>query len=126
MNAIDTAEIDCRAADGSRVATILITPDMEDSRRVELAPLVCITPEVALENGETEVQLRENGRYYYDIRCDPGDARDLRLRCDLAQRRRNLGAAAADAGRIETGNFCGTLLLEVVEANANDQSKAAL
>lgn len=126
MKAIDIAEIECRATDGARVATIVLTPDMEDGGRIELAPLVSLTPEAALENGETEFQLRENGRYYYDIRRDPGDSRDLRLRCHLARRRRNLASTAADGGRVETGNFCGTLLLEIVEGDADDQIKPAL
>jgi hypothetical protein len=98
---------------------------MDEPGQVELAPIVHVPAEVAAEQGVTELQLRENGRYYYDI--DRGtDTRDLRLRCHLARRRRNLKPAAADAGRIETGAFCGTLLLEIVEGDASDYSKPAI
>jgi predicted component of viral defense system (DUF524 family) len=125
MEKIDIARIECRATDGSPVATVALTPDMDDGGRVELSPLIHLAPEVAAENGETEYQLRENGRYYYDLERNTG-GRDLRLRCHLARRRLNLKTAAADAGRIETGNFCGTLLLEIVEDDASDFSKPAL
>ncbi len=126
MNAIDVAEIPCQAQDGTCLATLLITPDMADEDRVELAPILSVTPEEALENGETEFQLRENGRYYYDLQSEPGAPSDLRLRCHLARRRRNLAGTAPDAGRIETGNFCGTLLLEIVDGDVADQAKPAL
>ena len=125
METIDIAGIECRSADGLPVATVALTPDMEDGGRVELSALIRVAPEVAAEHGETEFQLRENGRYYYEVDRG-GDSRDLRLRCHLARRRRNLKSTVADAGRIETGNFCGTLLLEIVEGDASDQSKPAL
>ena len=114
MKRIDIAQIECRAPDGSPVALVTLTPDMDEPGQLELAPIVHVATEAAAEYGVTEFQLRENGRYYYDI--DRGsDTRDLRLRCHLARRRRNLKHLASDAGRIETGAFCGTLLLEIVE-----------
>lgn len=125
MEKIDIAQVNCRASDGSLIATVVLTPDMDDSGNVQLAPLIRLALETAAAHGETEFQLRENGRYYYDL--DRGeDHRDLRLRCHLARRRRNLKTASTDAGRIETGNFCGTLLLEIVEGDAADQSNPAL
>ncbi|MGI9067634.1 MAG: DUF2357 domain-containing protein [Pyrinomonadaceae bacterium] len=125
MNAVDVVEIACIAVDGTKVAAVTLTPDMPDEKRIELAPLIQLTPETAQANGETEYQLLENGRYYYDIeKCV--DVEDLRLRCHLAHRRRNLRDKEPDAGRIETGNFCGTLLLEIVEGDANDPTKPAL
>jgi predicted component of viral defense system (DUF524 family) len=120
------AEIECRAADGAKVATVILTLDMPDVARVEIAPLIVLTAEAAAENGESVFQLRENGRYYYDVAKLEGDGRDLRLRCDLARRRRDLKSTAPDAGRVETGNFCGTLLLEIVEGDAGDKCKPAL
>ena len=122
MDKTDIAHIECRASDGTRVATIILTPDMDDAGNAALAPIIQLAPEVATEHGETVFQLRENGRYYYDL-DRAGDARDLRLRCHLARRRRNLKSGDKDAGRIETGNFCGTLLLEIIEGDATDQSR---
>jgi len=125
MEKLDTAPITCRAPDGSPVATILITVDTDYSGPPKGAPLIRITPETAAENGETDIQLRENSRYYYDL--DRGsDHRDLRLRSSLSRRRRNLKAHQVDAGRIETASFCGTLLLEIVEGDAADKAKPAL
>lgn len=125
MERKDIALVECRASDGLRIATVILTPDMDEAESIVLAPLIQLAPELAAEHGETEVQLRENGRYYYDLERT-GDSRDLRLRCHLARRRRNLKHGDKDAGRIETGNFCGTLLLEIVEGDASDRSKPAL
>src|SRR5437016_1152559 len=101
MTPIATARVPCLAADGTKVATIIVTPDMGVEKIVQLAPLVCIPVEAAAENGETEIQLRENGRYYYDL-VHNGTSQDLRLRCQLARRRPNLREGDADSGRIET------------------------
>ena len=125
MEQMDIASIECRAPDGSRIATVTLTPDMHDGGRVELAPIIRLAPEVAAEHGETEFQLLENGRYYYDLDRG-GDDRDLRLRCHLARRRPKLGAGAADEGRLETGGYCGTLLLEIVEGDAADHAQPPL
>jgi predicted component of viral defense system (DUF524 family) len=125
MTPIQTADVPCFAIDGSKIATIILTPDTADEKLVQLSPLVSVPMESAEENGETEIQLRENGHYYYDLVHD-WTPRDLRLRCHLARRRPNLKPRDFDSGRIETGSFCGTLLFEIVDGNADDSEKSAI
>lgn len=124
MESLPEVQVPCLSPDQLVIAMIVLSPDMDAGERVESAPIVSIDPGSAAENGETVYQLRENGRYEYEVQTT--DRRDLRLRCTIARRRRNLKPGAADAGRIETGSFCGTLLLEIVEGEANDLSKSPL
>lgn len=112
------------SATGELLAHVTITPERE-SADVATAPLIEIDEAVAREHGETAIQLREGERYEYEINAVPKN-RDLRLRCGkLAKRRKNLKSGAPDAGRLETGIWCGTLLLELVEGEA-DASKPAV
>jgi predicted component of viral defense system (DUF524 family) len=85
------------------------------------APLVELDAASAVEHGETPVQLREQAAYEYEVRAEDNGA-DLRLRCSLACRSPSIGENSRDRGRIVTGNFSGTLLLEIVEGEA-DASK---
>lgn len=125
MEKRDIARIECLAPDGSFVVAVVLTPDMEEISSIDLSPIIELPPEIAAEHGETALQLRENGRYYYDLERSAG-ARDLRLRCHLARRRRNIGTGDPDSGRLETGGFCGTLLLEITEGDSFDQTQPAL
>jgi predicted component of viral defense system (DUF524 family) len=127
MVACDLARIDCRSLDGALMARVLVTPDMAESSLVEQAPIVRLTEEDNSDGEPTSFQLIENGRYYYDLELPDGETRDLRLRCStICRRKPRLLAGRPDSGRIETGNFCGTLLLEIVEGEANKSSKVAL
>jgi predicted component of viral defense system (DUF524 family) len=110
------------------VARVRITPDSNHTGPDATAPLVRLNPEAATEHGEAEIQLREAGRYEYEVDCG-SDPRDLRLRQRSQPRlvrRRTLRGNQADAGRIETGNYCGTLLLEIVEGPGDDEARPSL
>lgn len=119
---LEIASVPIIGADGSRLATLVITSDTEHTGVAETAPLIRVSPEAASESFETELQLRESARYYYDVEL-PDPTRDLRLRSKLSKRRGNLRPAQADSGRIETGNFCGTALFDLVDGDANDHTK---
>ena len=105
------------------LASVTITPERE-SADAALAALIEIDEAVAREHGETIIQLRESECYEYEIK--PASKQiDWRLRCgNLTKRRKNLKPNAPDAGRIETGIWCGTLLLELVEGEANADKPA--
>jgi predicted component of viral defense system (DUF524 family) len=76
----------------------------------EDAPISCITEEEARENGESRFQLRESRSYEYEL-SNP----NLKLKCPAnggivkLTKRKNVSA-----GRINTGNFVGTLTLDLI------------
>src|SRR5262245_46736031 len=124
MQSLPEFRFSCRSPGGAIIGHILIVPE-EDSEKPELAPLVQVDEAIAREHGETPVQLRELGRYEYEVQ-PLGARRDLRLRCRLiAWRRKRSVGHLNDTGRIETRNFCGTLLLELVEGEVNDDKPLA-
>jgi predicted component of viral defense system (DUF524 family) len=106
-----------RSPSGAVLAHLVLTP-IRDAASPASAPLVETDEADAREHGQTEVQLREAERYEYEI--DPANGLDLRLRCSAGSRRKSLKPGAPDAGLIETGSFCGTLLMELVEGEAHD------
>jgi predicted component of viral defense system (DUF524 family) len=119
MRVLSVAIVSCRTRSGEELAHVMLTPTREGVSPSS-APLVELNVDDAREHGETTIQLRENERYEYEVRSNVGG--DLRLRCRLATRRRTLGREGGkdDAGLIETRSFCGTLLLELVEGEANE------
>lgn len=127
MRPVDIAPIECRAEDGALVATVVISHDMAEEKAPGLAPIAEVPEEETEEFAETRFQLRENGRYYYDIELAKGEKRDLRLRAgNLAGRRPRLKPGQPDSGRIDTASFCGTLFLELVEDDADDLERDAV
>lgn len=124
MRVLSDSTIPFRAASGAVVAHVILTP-VKDAESASTAPLAETDEEDAREHGETAVQLRESERYEYEVL--PANGADLRLRCSLSSRRRNLGNAGGrpDAGLLETRSFCGTLLLELVEGEV-DGAKSAV
>lgn len=127
MEECDIARIECRSREGTLVGHIVITPDMAAGGSIELAPLISLGDEGSAGDEQTSFQLRENGRYYYDLELSEQESRDLRLRCGkIGRRKPRLGLGKPDSGRIETGSFCGTLLLEIVEGDVGDSTKVAI
>jgi predicted component of viral defense system (DUF524 family) len=122
MRPLQEHRLPLRSPAGDVLAHVILTP-ARDAGRAETAPLAELDETEAREHGETAVQLREAERYEYEIEA-PGGA-DLRLRCSLASRRKSLRPGAPDAGLIETGTYCGTLLMELVEDGAPDGKAAA-
>ena len=108
----------CRSQNGTVLAKVRIVPEKE-AETSDTAPLVELDAASAAEHGETMVQLREQSSYEYTIVPEPGGA-DLRLRCDRAKRSPSIDNQSRDRGRIVTGNFSGTLLLEIVDGEALD------
>jgi predicted component of viral defense system (DUF524 family) len=122
MDSLVNHSISLRSPDGVLLAQIEMTP-LKDASSAVVAPLVEVDELDAQEHGETTIQLRESERYEYELR--PENGADLRLRCSLATRRRSLGTTGKpDAGLIETRTFCGTLLLELVEGEVDNEKPA--
>lgn len=123
MHALSEQSIQVQSPSGDLVAHIRFTAT-RDARSIATAPIIEVDEAEAREHGESLVQLRESERYEYEVVTAGG--RDLRLRCSLSTRRRTLGRhGLPDAGLIETGSFCGTLLLELVEGEIEDSKPAA-
>jgi len=110
---------------GEVLAEVRLTAvrDYKDTDPVEIAPIVKLEQSEADKHGETSVQLKEAERYEYEI-FNPTQGRDLRLHATGASRRKSLrDNKLLDAGMLETGSFCGTLVLALVEGEAADTSK---
>jgi predicted component of viral defense system (DUF524 family) len=122
MRAFPEYRLPFRSPSGVLVAHLRLTPE-NDAVSLASAPLVQMDEADSREHGETAVQLREAERYEYEV--DSANGADLRLRCKLSTRRRSLRPGTSDAGRIETGSWCGTLLLELVEGEV-DHAKPAV
>jgi predicted component of viral defense system (DUF524 family) len=122
MRALPQHRLPFRSPSGAVLAHLVLTP-VRDAASPASAPLVEADEADAREHGQTEVQLREAERYEYEV--EPANGADLRLRCSVGSRRKSLKPEAPDAGLIETGSFCGTLLMELVEGDAHD-GKAAV
>ncbi len=122
MRQLSNYSIPFRTPTGDLLAHVELTP-VKDAASAASAPLVEVDEIEAKEHGETIVQLRESERYEYEVK--PENGTDLRLRCSLAKRRRNLGETGKpDAGLIETRSFCGTLLMDLVEGEVSDEKPA--
>ena len=123
MRILPDTSVPFRSPSGAVVAHVTLMP-VKDAESASTAPLGETDEEDAREHGETTVQLRESERYEYEV--VPANGADLRLRCSLSSRRRSLGSGGGkpDAGLIETRSFCGTLLLELVEGEADDTKSA--
>lgn len=123
MRPLPEFRVPFRLPSGAVLAHITVTP-CRDAESAASAPLAEADEAEAREHGETTVQLRESERYEYEL--IPANGGDLRLRCSLSTRRRNLGnSGKPDAGLIETRSYCGTLLLELVEGEV-DHNKPAV
>jgi predicted component of viral defense system (DUF524 family) len=123
MRVLSDTSVPFRSPSGAVVAHVTLMP-VKDAESASTAPLAETDEEDAREHGETTIQLRESERYEYEV--VPANGADLRLRCSLSSRRRSLGTGGEkpDAGLIETRSFCGTLLLELVEGEADDTKSA--
>ncbi len=116
------AKLEFRSASGVVLAHVHIIP-VKDHTDGTSAPLIEAEEAEAREFGETQWQLREGERYEYEVA--PLNGGDLRLRSSLSTRRKSLGTdKKPDAGLIETRSFCGTLLLELVDGEADPLSSA--
>lgn len=123
MQALKECDVEFRGPSGVLLARVKLTPS-RDAVSDATAPLIQIDDADAREYGETSVQLRESERYEFQVFSEIGG--DLRLRCSLSTRRRSLRPHEGhDAGLIETRNFCGSLLMELVSGPV-DGDKAAL
>lgn len=120
MEALREYLLPCRTANDAVLARVRLVPE-QAADSPATAPLAELDTASAIEHGETPVQLREQAAYEYEVRAEDNGA-DLRLRCSLAYRSPSIGENSRDRGRIVTGNFSGTLLLEIVEGEA-DASK---
>jgi predicted component of viral defense system (DUF524 family) len=116
MEALREYLLPCRSANDTVLARVRIVPE-KAADSPATAPLTEFDAASAIEHGETTVQLREQAAYEYEVRTEE-DGADLRLRCSLAYRSPSLGDTPPDRGRIVTGNFSGTLLLEIVEGES--------
>jgi predicted component of viral defense system (DUF524 family) len=124
MQTLDETLIPFRTATGEVLAKLRLIAT-RDAASVEISPLIELSAHEATEYGETARQLKEAERYEYEIINIGEPDRGLRLRCDRSKRRRGMKMKdSPDAGLLETGSFCGTLLLELVEGEATPDKKA--
>lgn len=123
MRVLSRTRIPFRSRSGEMVAHVDLIP-VKDAVTAATAPLVELDLDDAREHGETPIQLRESERYEYEV-VAVNDL-DLRLRCSLSSRHRNLGSGGGrrDSGLIETRSFCGTLLMELVEGEVSNAKRA--
>jgi len=125
MEPLDQITLPFTSQSGEVLAKVVLTASRDCKKGSPTAPIVRIEQEQADRYGETREQLKEAERYEYEI-LDCVDGHDFRLRCDRATRRRSLANDKPDAGLLETANFCGTLLLELVEGIVgNDKAPIA-
>lgn len=122
MRALRECRLPLNSPSGVVLAHLYLTP-FEDAESAATAPLAELDESDACDYGETLIQIREAERYEYEV--SPIGGADLRLRCSLANRRRSLGKGGGpDSGLIETRSFCGTLLLELVEGEVDNEKSA--
>lgn len=118
MRAFNDRSIPFLSPAGVEVARVWLVA-RKDSANPVSAPLVEIDEPEAREYGETTVQLREAERYEYRVLASEGT--DLRLHSKLSTRRKSLERdEQPDAGDLETGSYCGTLLLNLVKGEDGD------
>lgn len=124
MQKLEDTLIPFRTATGDVIAKLRLTATRDVSND-DIAPIVKISAIDASDHGETRIQLKEAERYEYEIEDIAAPKRDLRLRCSRSARRKSLNKEGSlDAGLLETGSFCGTLLLELVAGEATNEKKA--
>ena len=123
MKSLSDIKLTFSSKTGEVLAEIVITAvrDFSQGKPLETAAILAIDESDAEKHGETIVQLKEAERYEYEI-IPLGSNSDYRLRCTGAKRRKSL-RQSADAGTLDTGSFCGRLLLELVDGEVSD-SKA--
>jgi predicted component of viral defense system (DUF524 family) len=121
MEPLDDITLPFTSRTGEVLAQLVLTSTREPRKDMaEMAPIIRVTPEEAQQYGETTAQLKEAERYEYEIIASK-EGRDFRLRCDRATRWKSLKQKREDAGLLETANFCGTLLLELVEGETTNE-----
>ena len=125
MQQLDYTLIPFCTATGDVIAELRLTATREVLID-DIAPIIKLSASDASDHGETRVQLKEAERYEYEIENIAEPQGDFRLRCSRSARRRSLKMEGSiDAGLLETGSFCGTLLLELVAGEATNEKKAA-
>lgn len=107
--------------EGQTLGHLQLTP-RRDLRGEPSDSIICIEPASAEEWGESQIQLKEAETYEYHLR----DAAGLRIRSSFSKRFKSLSHIEDDAGLIETGNFCGALLFELVEDESGEAVATAL
>ncbi len=114
--AIPRAKLECKTPGGKLLATLEIAvPRKMADARGESAPLLQLPQPLAAEYGEQCVQLRERGRYEYQLTPAPGAPDNLALRADQWVQPSGLELAGQDRGLIEPQDYCGLLPLVVVQ-----------
>ena len=134
MTSFPEISLRCLSATGKHIADLYIASAGDKGVKNQDRPSITeVRPIDADEFGETPYQLCEGQRYEYEVH--PRENLDLRLRCSLASRRVTLRrsytvddhdkpTSVSDAGLIETGTFCGSLLLEIVDGDLSIGSTA--
>jgi predicted component of viral defense system (DUF524 family) len=120
-----SASIECRSPNGRHLATIEIVVLGNGPSAGANQSLQVLTEEEALQYGEERVQLRERGRYEYQLTPAPDAPSDL---CLLAQRGIQPSRAsvmAGDRGLIEPQDHCGYFPLQVVRRGDREQQVVA-
>jgi len=111
---VPEAKIECKSHDGRVLAWVhIISEEVWKTNRWETAPLVKLDSKEARKVNEAEYQLRENGRYEYELERTEGISNSLRVQCACARRSASC-KNHEDRGRIEVGSYCGLLQIEII------------
>lgn len=119
------ASVECRTPTGRHLAMVEIVALGSSSSTGLDQPLQVLSEEEALHYGEERVQLRERGRYEYQLTPAPDAPSDL---CLLAQRGvqpSRVSATVGDRGLIEPQDHCGYFPLLVVRRSDREQKVVA-
>lgn len=134
MTSLPEISLRCLSATGKHIADLYIASVGDKGGKNPDRPSITEVRRIDADQfGETPYQLCEGQRYEYEVH--PSENADLRLRCSLASRRVTLRrsytvdtndkpTSVSDAGLIETGTFCGSLLLEIVDGDLSIGSTA--
>ena len=107
--------VECKKPDGGLLAVVeIFAPDGSEAYSAEAHPLVLLTPEEALRNGEERLQLRERGRYEYRLKPASGVSEDLQLLRQSGVQPSRVESENGDRGLIEPLDHCGLLPLTVI------------
>jgi predicted component of viral defense system (DUF524 family) len=112
------AQLDCRTPRGRILARLYIWPLRQaEGLTGEENPLIRWSDAEAQAYSEEPIQLRERGRYIYQLEPLDGAPDDLRLAEERGITRNPSATRGRDSGFIEPGDQCGVLPLTVTRAS---------
>lgn len=116
--AVRRAQLECKTPSGKVIATLeIVEPRKMTASSGPTAPLLLLPKDQATQYGEEVLQLRERGRYEYQLKPLPGAPDNLALLADRWVQPSGVESVGEDRGLIEPQDYCGLLKLVVVRRN---------